>query len=80
MKVLTVIDEFTREALAVVPARSMTASALKGVLAKLFATRGRPTTITSDNGPELIAFGGPNSASGTENGAGPGQVVRTGLF
>lgn len=56
MKVLTVIDEFTREALAVVPARSMTASALKGVLAKLFATRGRPTTIRSDNGPEFIAF------------------------
>ena len=56
MKVLTVIDEFTREALAVVPARSMNASALKGVLAKLFAVRGTPTTIRSDNGPEFIAF------------------------
>lgn len=56
MKVLTVIDEFTREALAVVPARSMTASALKGVLARLFASRGRPVTIRSDNGPEFIAF------------------------
>ena len=56
MKVLTVIDEFTREALAVVPARSLTASALIGVLAKLFTTRGTPTTIRSDNGPEFIAF------------------------
>jgi transposase InsO family protein len=56
MKVLTVIDEFTREALAIVPARSMTSSALKGVLAKLFASRGLPTTIRSDNGPEFIAF------------------------
>ena len=56
MKVLTVIDEFTREALAVVPARSMNASALMGVLAKLFAVRGKPTTIRSDNGPEFIAF------------------------
>ncbi len=56
MKVLTVIDEFTREALAVVPARSMTSSALKGVLAKLFAKRTTPATIRSDNGPEFIAF------------------------
>lgn len=56
MKVLTVIDEFTREALAVVPARSMNASALKGVLARLFAVHGKPATIRSDNGPEFIAF------------------------
>jgi transposase InsO family protein len=45
LKVLTVIDEFTREALAVAPAWSMSASALKGVLAKLFASQGRPITI-----------------------------------
>lgn len=56
MKVLTVIDEFTREALAIVPARSMTASTVKGVLAPLFSARGRPSTIRSDNGPEFIAF------------------------
>jgi putative transposase len=56
MKVLTLIDEFTREALAIVPARSLTSSAVKGVLARLFATRGKPTTIRSDNGPEFIAF------------------------
>ncbi|MDI6900546.1 MAG: IS3 family transposase [Anaerosomatales bacterium] len=56
MKVLTVIDEFTREALAVVPARSLTASAVKGVLAGLFSERGKPERIRSDNGPEFIAF------------------------
>lgn len=56
MKVLTVIDEFTREALATVPARSLTASSLKGLLATLFESRGKPTTIRSDNGPEFIAF------------------------
>lgn len=37
------------------PARSMTSSFLKGVLAKLLATRGKPATIRSD-GPEFIAF------------------------
>jgi DNA-binding transcriptional ArsR family regulator len=46
MKVLSLIDEFTREALAIVPARSLTASAVKAVLTKLFASRGRPATIT----------------------------------
>jgi putative transposase len=56
MKVLSVIDEFTREALAIVPARSLTSSAVKGVLARLFTSRGRPAVIRSDNGPEFVAF------------------------
>jgi putative transposase len=56
MKVLSIIDEFTREALAIVPARSLTSSSVKGVLAKLFAGRERPGVIRSDNGPEFIAF------------------------
>jgi hypothetical protein len=45
MKVVSVIDEFTREALAIVPARSLTSSAVQGVLARLFAHRGRPAVI-----------------------------------
>jgi len=57
MKVLSVVDEFTREALAIVPARSLTASAVKGVLARLFTHRGRPAVLHSDNGPEFIAIG-----------------------
>ena len=56
MKVLSIVDEFTREALAIVPARSLTSSAVKGVLAKLFVKRGGPAVIRSDNGPEFIAF------------------------
>jgi transposase InsO family protein len=56
MKVLSIVDEFTREALAIVPARSLTASAVKGVLARLFTGRGRPAVLRSDNGPEFIAF------------------------
>jgi transposase InsO family protein len=56
MKVLSIVEEFTREALAIVPARSLNASAVKGVLARLFADRGRPAVIRSDNGPEFIAF------------------------
>jgi len=45
MKVLSIVDEFTREALSIVPARSLTASAVKGVLARLFTDRGRPATL-----------------------------------
>lgn len=45
MMVLSLIDEFTREALAIVPARSLTASAVKGVLARLFVDRERPAVI-----------------------------------
>lgn len=56
IKVLTLIDEFTREALALIPARSIRASKLKGILAHLFAVRGIPEAIRSDNGPEFVAF------------------------
>jgi transposase InsO family protein len=56
LKVLTVLDEFTRVALAIVPGRSLTSAAVKGVLARLFARHGRPRVIRSDNGPEFIAF------------------------
>jgi transposase InsO family protein len=55
LKVLSVVDEFTRVALAVVPGRSMTASVVKKVLTGLFAEHGTPGVIRSDNGPEFIA-------------------------
>lgn len=41
MKVLSVADEFTREALALVLARSLTASAVKGVHARLLHGLGK---------------------------------------
>lgn len=56
LKVLSVLDEFTRVALALVPGRSLTSATVKGVLARLFACHGRPRVIRSDNGPEFIAF------------------------
>jgi transposase InsO family protein len=55
IKILTVVDEYTRECLALVVARSITAAAVVGVLRGLFASRGVPGHIRSDNGPEFIA-------------------------
>lgn len=56
LKVLTVLDEFTRYCVAIVPGRSLTSATVKGVLARLFARHGRPRVLRSDNGPEFIAF------------------------
>jgi len=54
-KVLTVVDEFTRFALAVHGARSITAGVVKRVLAGLFEEYGAPAVIRSDNGSEFVA-------------------------
>ena len=42
------IDEYTRECIAVKVRRSLKASGVEGVLAKLFLERGRPDYIRSD--------------------------------
>ena len=55
LKLLVVIDEFTRECLAVEAARSFTARDVKLTLQYLFAVRGSPQHIRSDNGPEFVA-------------------------
>jgi len=55
LKMLVVIDEFTRECLAIEVARSFTAADVVGVLQYLFAVRGTPEFIRSDNGPEFVA-------------------------
>jgi putative transposase len=55
LKLLTVLDEFTRESLAIEVSRSQTAKDVIDVLAKLFYHRGVPSAIRSDNGPEFIA-------------------------
>ena len=52
---LAVIDEFTRESLAIEVGRSFTAQAVVEILQYLFAVRGRPEYIRSDNGPEFVA-------------------------
>lgn len=55
VKILTVVDEYTRECLATEVARSITGRGVIGVLRELFTLRGTPDHIRSDNGPEFIA-------------------------
>ena len=55
VKILTVIDEFTRESLALRADRSLTSEEVLEVLDDLFIRRGVPEHIRSDNGPELTA-------------------------
>ncbi len=55
LRMLTVVDEFTRECLAIEPARSLPAAKVIGVLSRLFAQHGAPEFLRSDNGPEFIA-------------------------
>lgn len=54
-KMLTVMDEFTREGLAIHVATSLPSSHVQTVLNSLFARHGRPEYLRSDNGPEFIA-------------------------
>ena len=55
LKLLVVIDEFTRECLAIEPARSFRAREVILALQYLFAVRGAPEHIRSDNGLEFVA-------------------------
>ena len=52
---LNVVDEFTRECLAIQVARRLKSNDVIDVLADLFITRGIPGHIRSDNGPEFVA-------------------------
>lgn len=55
LKWLSIVDEFTRECLALKVARGMTSEDVIDTLAELFAMRGVPSAIRSDNGPEFVA-------------------------
>jgi len=55
LKLLNVVDEFTREALVMHTARSISADQTVAVLVALVAVRGAPTHIRCDNGPEMTA-------------------------
>jgi putative transposase len=55
VKLLVVIDEYTRECLAIEAGRSFTAPQVVDLLRYLFAVRGTPEHIRSDNGPEFVA-------------------------
>jgi transposase InsO family protein len=55
LKWLSIVDEYTRECLALEVGRTMTARDVIDVLMELVQTRGIPQHIRSDNGPEFIA-------------------------
>lgn len=55
VKILSIVDEFTRECLALEVSRKFKASDVIDVLADLFVIRGVPKHIRSDNGPEFVA-------------------------
>ncbi len=54
-RILNVIDEYTRECLAIRVERYLDHEDVQECLAELFCTRGVPTHLRSDNGPEFIA-------------------------
>ena len=54
-RILTIIDEASRECLALVVARQLKHEDVLAALADLFVTRGPPAHIRSDNGAEFIA-------------------------
>ena len=55
LKILNIIDEYTRECLAIDVARRMRSGDVLWRLSELFVRKGVPAHIRSDNGPEFIA-------------------------
>jgi putative transposase len=55
LKCLTIVDEWTREALAIDVAGSIRSGRVIEVLSRLVSVHGAPRFIRSDNGPEFVA-------------------------
>ena len=55
LKCLTIIDEFTRECLAIDVAGSIRSQRVIEVLARLISEHGAPRYLRSDNGPEFVS-------------------------
>jgi putative transposase len=55
LKILPIVDEYTRECLVMLVARRLTARDVIGALARAAVQRGMPDHLRSDNGPEFIA-------------------------
>lgn len=55
MKCLTVVDEYTRESLAIDVAGSIRSTRVIEVLSQLMSVRGVPKVLRSDNGPEFVS-------------------------
>jgi putative transposase len=56
LKCLSIVDEFTRECLAIDVAGSIRSPRFVELLAKLMSERGIPAFIRSNNGPELVSM------------------------
>jgi putative transposase len=55
LKMMPVVDEYSRECLCIEVERSITAKEVVKTMAILFTHRGEPAFIRSDNGPEFVA-------------------------
>jgi putative transposase len=55
LKCLTIVDEYTRESLAIDVASSIRSARVIEVLSKLISLRGPPRYLRSDNGPEFVS-------------------------
>jgi putative transposase len=56
-RILAVVDDFTRECLALVADTSLSGVRVARELDAVIALRGRPAAIVSDNGTELTSMG-----------------------
>ena len=54
-RILSVVDDFTRECLALVPDTSLSGARVARELDSIIAARGKPNAIVSDNGTELTS-------------------------
>jgi transposase InsO family protein len=55
LRILTIIDEYTRECLGIVVGRHINSQDVIAELSQLFLSRGIPEYVRSDNGPEFTA-------------------------
>ena len=55
LKCLTVVDEYTRESLAIAVSGSIRSGRVIDVLARVIRERGEPVVLRSDNGPEFVS-------------------------
>ena len=55
LKMMPIVDEYSRECLSIEVERSITAEDVVETLASLFRQRGEPAFVRSDNGPEFVA-------------------------
>ena len=55
-RILAIVDDFTRESLALIPDTSLSGARVARELDALIARRGRPKSCVSDNGTELTSM------------------------